>query len=80
MGKSALLGYAAQAQGMHVLRARGVQSEASIPFAGLFELLRPVLNFLDRIPGPLGGGPGGSDPHCGPLKQRTASRRSAWPP
>ncbi|HUC13600.1 MAG TPA: ATP-binding protein, partial [Acidimicrobiales bacterium] len=52
MGKSALLGYAAQAQGMHVLRARGVQSEASIPFAGLFELLRPVLNFLDRIPRP----------------------------
>jgi len=53
MGKSALLGYAEdQAQGMHVLRARGVQSEASIPFAGLFELLRPVLNYLDRIPEP----------------------------
>ena len=28
---------------MRVLRARGVQSEAQIPFGGLFELLRPAL-------------------------------------
>ena len=44
IGKSALLAYAEeQAGGMKVLRARGVQSEAHIPFAGLFELLRPAL-------------------------------------
>ena len=53
IGKSALLGYAEeQAGGMNVLRARGVQSEAQIPFAGLFELLRPALAWIDRIPGP----------------------------
>src|SRR5690242_15355170 len=40
IGKSSLLDWAADnAAGMHVLRARGVQSEAHIPFAGLFELL-----------------------------------------
>jgi DNA-binding CsgD family transcriptional regulator len=53
IGKSALLAYAEeQAGGMKVLRARGVQSEAHIPFAGLFELLRPALPWLDQIPGP----------------------------
>jgi DNA-binding CsgD family transcriptional regulator len=53
IGKSALLGYAEeQAEGMTVLRARGVQSEAHIPFAGLFELLRPALPWIDQIPGP----------------------------
>ena len=53
IGKSALLAYAEeQAGGMNVLRARGVQSEAHIPFAGLFELLRPALPLIDQIPGP----------------------------
>ena len=53
IGKSALLDWAErQARGMRVLRARGVQSEAQIPFAGLFELLRPALDCLDRIPLP----------------------------
>jgi DNA-binding CsgD family transcriptional regulator len=53
IGKSALLAYAGeQASGMKVLRARGVQSEAHIPFAGLFELLRPALSWLGNIPGP----------------------------
>jgi len=53
IGKSALLAYAEeQAGGMNVLRARGVQSEAQIPFAGLFELLRPALATIDRIPRP----------------------------
>jgi len=53
IGKSALLAYAEeQAQGTKVLRARGVQSEAHIPFAGLFELLRPALPWIDQIPGP----------------------------
>ena len=53
IGKSALLDYAAeQAAGMRVLRARGVQSEAHIPFAGLLELLRPALSWIMRIPDP----------------------------
>src|SRR5579871_2334323 len=53
MGKSAVLDWAAeQAEGMRVLRARGVESEAHIPFAGLFELLRPGLGGLDRLPRP----------------------------
>ena len=53
IGKSALLDYAEeQAVGMNVLRARGVQSEAHIPFAGLFELLRPALPWISQIPVP----------------------------
>ena len=53
IGKSALLAFAhEQAHGMNVLRARGVQSEAHIPFAGLFEVLRPALACMDQIPAP----------------------------
>jgi DNA-binding CsgD family transcriptional regulator len=53
IGKSSLLeDAAAAAAGMRVLRARGVQSESQIPFAGLFELLRPALGGIDRIPAP----------------------------
>ena len=53
IGKSALLTYAGeQAAGLNVLRARGVQSEAHIPFAGLFELLRPALPWISQIPTP----------------------------
>ena len=53
IGKSALLDDAVQlAGGMGVLRARGVASEAQIPFAALFELLRPALGSLAAIPGP----------------------------
>src|SRR4051794_36539215 len=54
IGKTALLDDTAAAApaGMRVLRARGVESEAQIPFAGLLELLRPVLGDLDRVPGP----------------------------
>jgi DNA-binding CsgD family transcriptional regulator len=53
IGKSTLLAYAGeQAAGMNVLRARGVQSEAHIPFAGLFELLRPALSWIGQVPTP----------------------------
>src|SRR3954462_15631082 len=53
IGKSSLLEWAAEhAEGMNVLRARGVQSEAHIPFAGLLELLRPALDGVDRLPAP----------------------------
>jgi predicted ATPase len=53
IGKTALLEYATtRAEGMQILRARGIESEAVIPFAGLAELLRPLLSALDRIPQP----------------------------
>ena len=44
---------------MRVLRARGVESEATVPFAGLLELLRPALGVLDRIPAPQAAALGG---------------------
>jgi DNA-binding CsgD family transcriptional regulator len=53
IGKTMLLEDAserAHAAGMRVLRARGIESEARVPFAGLLELLRPALSALDRIP------------------------------
>ncbi len=53
IGKTALLSYAAQhATGMRLLRARGIESEAQIPFGSLLELIRPALVLLDTIPRP----------------------------
>ena len=53
IGKTALLDDAvARASGMRLLRARGIESEAQIPFASLLELLRPALSLLDAIPQP----------------------------
>ena len=53
IGKTVLLDHAAQcAAGMRVLRARGIESEAQIPFAALLELLRPALAMLGEIPEP----------------------------
>jgi DNA-binding CsgD family transcriptional regulator len=53
IGKTALLEAAAErAEGMTVLRARGVESEAEIPFASLLELLRPALARVNEIPQP----------------------------
>jgi DNA-binding CsgD family transcriptional regulator len=53
IGKTELLDHAAGlAHGMRVLRARGIESEAQMPFASLLELLRPALAMLDRIPAP----------------------------
>jgi DNA-binding CsgD family transcriptional regulator len=53
IGKTALLDYAArEAAGMRLLRARGVESEAQIPFGSLLELIRPALSMLGKIPGP----------------------------
>jgi class 3 adenylate cyclase/DNA-binding CsgD family transcriptional regulator len=54
IGKTALLRSLtklASSEGMEVLTARGVESEAEVPFGGLLELLRPILDDLDRIPG-----------------------------
>ena len=50
IGKSALLDYAGGlAAEMIVLRAVGVDSESDLAFAGLFGLVRPVLDLLDRL-------------------------------
>jgi DNA-binding CsgD family transcriptional regulator len=51
IGKSALCDYAAErADGMTVLRARGVQTESELAFSGLADALRPVLEWLSEIP------------------------------
>lgn len=53
IGKSALLAQAsslATDRGMLVMSATGVQSEANLPFAGLHQLLRPVLAHADHLP------------------------------
>src|SRR3954468_4220309 len=53
IGKTALLEHAAQTAGAAtVLRVRGVESEIEVAFAGLHELLRPVLGELGRLPAP----------------------------
>src|SRR4051794_14160710 len=67
IGKTALLGWAEErTEGMRVLRARGIESEAQVPFAGLFELLRPALDWIDRIPEPQ------AEPLAGALALRPA--------
>jgi DNA-binding CsgD family transcriptional regulator len=53
VGKTALLDYlAGRASGCRIERAAGVQSELELAFAGLHQLCAPMLNRLDRLPGP----------------------------
>jgi DNA-binding CsgD family transcriptional regulator len=53
IGKSALLDYlAGQASGCRVVRAAGVESEMELAFAGLHQLLAPVLDQVGGLPGP----------------------------
>jgi DNA-binding CsgD family transcriptional regulator len=53
IGKHTLLRDAArQASGFHLLRAAGTRSEIGLPFAALHQLLRPVLDRVDRLPPP----------------------------
>ena len=53
IGKSALLEDARERAGdMYVLAARGVESEAELPFAGLHQLLLPALPHVERLPPP----------------------------
>ena len=52
-GKTALLDYlAGRADGFRVVRAAGVQSEMELAFAGLQQLSAPMLDRLERLPGP----------------------------
>jgi predicted ATPase len=65
-GKSALLAYArARADGMGVLQTVGVQSEAEIEFAALYQLLRPALDGMGWA-------------HCRRLNRRRWEPRWAW--
>ena len=51
VGKTALLAHAAAlAEGMQILRASGVESEAELEYSGLLELLRPLLGTIDGLP------------------------------
>ena len=52
-GKSVLLDYLArEASDCRVVRAAGVESEMELAFAGLHQLLSPVLDRLERLPVP----------------------------
>ncbi|HEV8374404.1 MAG TPA: LuxR C-terminal-related transcriptional regulator [Actinomycetota bacterium] len=54
VGKSALLTYAADraAGTMRVLWGFGVESESELAFAALHQIVRPVLDHVERLPGP----------------------------
>ena len=55
IGKTSLLGAAAtraRARGYGVLAVTGVESEADLPYAGLHQLLQPVLASAGRLPDP----------------------------
>jgi DNA-binding CsgD family transcriptional regulator len=55
IGKTAMLAVASAAagsKGFSVLHTAGAQSETGLAFAGLHQLLRPVLTWLQRLPGP----------------------------
>jgi len=53
IGKSTLLEHCvARAEGFVVLRAHPLESEMELPFAGLSDLLRPLLPLVERLPEP----------------------------
>ena len=53
VGKTALANYMIEsAEDIRVVRAVGVESEMEIPFAALHQLCRPMLDRLERLPGP----------------------------
>ncbi len=55
VGKSALLQDAReQAADMTVIAGCGIESEAQLPYAGLHQIIRPVLDHVDTLPGPQG--------------------------
>ncbi|WP_433513178.1 helix-turn-helix transcriptional regulator [Nonomuraea sp. CA-143628] len=70
IGKTALLEHARDnAEGIRLLRANGVETEAELPFAGLHQLLQPVMHRLKELPrtqavalrGAMGLGPASGD-------------------
>ena len=75
IGKSALLAYAAATApaGCACCRRAASRREASIPFGGLLELLRPVLEHIDAAAGASGGRPA-RRARARPGRQRRAAR------
>ncbi|MEV0390443.1 LuxR C-terminal-related transcriptional regulator [Nonomuraea sp. NPDC050643] len=69
IGKTALLEHAGAAEGFLLLRANGVEAETELPFAGLHQLLQPVMHRLKALPrtqaaalrGAMGLGPAAGD-------------------
>src|SRR5216117_2609714 len=51
-GHALLQDAAEQADGFRQLRCAGIEAELELPFAGLHQLLGPVLDRLDRLPAP----------------------------
>jgi hypothetical protein len=53
IGKTTLLEHAVQtAHSFRILRALGVESEGELPFAGLHELVRPIVQLINELPRP----------------------------
>ena len=53
VGKTALLDYLAEhASGSRVAHASGVEAEMELAYAGVHQLLTPMLEHLERLPGP----------------------------
>jgi AAA ATPase domain len=52
IGKSALLAHVAERSGMRRVHCAGVEYEHDVTFAGLEQLLRPLHDLVDRLPGP----------------------------
>jgi predicted ATPase len=53
IGKSALLNYGVgKAVDMTILSTTGIEAESELPFSGLAELLRPILDHIGEIPPP----------------------------
>jgi DNA-binding CsgD family transcriptional regulator len=53
VGKTALLDDALErTEGLRIARVSGVESEMELPFAGVHQLCRPMLDRLDKLPGP----------------------------
>jgi DNA-binding CsgD family transcriptional regulator len=53
IGKSSLLEYAREhATGFTVLRGTGIESESELAYAALHQILRPVLDRIDKLPDP----------------------------
>src|SRR5262244_3607899 len=53
VGKTALLDYVGElATGLRIVRVSGVESEMELAYAGLQQLCAPILDRLERLPGP----------------------------
>jgi AAA ATPase domain len=74
VGKTTLLDYLAeQASGSRVAHASGVEAEMEFAYAGLHQLLTPMLDRLQQLPGP-------QRQACGPRLASAPGRRrtASW--